>query len=463
MKINSKLFVPLFALAFIGCEDYLDVDPVGNTLTQDEALQTPQDYENILNSCYDVIANYKNGRLQVLNDLLSDDLDAPNASSDYNEVYNRNMLFFNGTIGGVYGEPYIAIMRANSLIDALSNGSAGVDDARKQVMEAECRFIRALGHFDVVTGWAQPYGFSGNNEHPGIAIRTSVDIQSLPPRESVGVAYAQIISDLEFAKDNLPNDNGSYASKYAAEALLAKVYFQMNDHATAKSYADAVINSGVFSLDPGNSDTLNRFREGDVSSEAIFWTVSQDNDQRSGAFTGNYRTDLGNEPTLRVSQELYALFGTDTADQRSSWLTVFNEGAANEYIGLNKFNRQYFSVPVLHLTDLHLLRAECAALIGTDLTVAINDVNALLERAFGDNSRNLGANASAQIVLDEIHKQRRIEMVGEGNRIQQQKRRGASGEAIIIRNAPWDCNGMVLQFPISEQTDIFPLNQTGGC
>jgi hypothetical protein len=237
----------------------------------------------------------------------------------------------------------------------------------------------------------------------------------------------------------------------------------MNDHATAKSYADAVINSGVFSLDPGNSDTLNRFREGDVSSEAIFWTVSQDNDQRSGAFTGNYRTDLGNEPTLRVSQELYALFGMDTADQRSSWLTVFNEGAANEYIGLNKFNRQYFSVPVLHLTDMHLLRAECAALIGTDLTVAINDVNALLERAYGDNSRNLGANASAQIVLDEIHKQRRIEMVGEGNRIQQQKRRGASGEAIIIRNAPWDCNGMVLQFPISEQTDIFPLNQTGGC
>ena len=54
-------------------------------------------------------------------------------------------------------------------------------------------------------------------------------------------------------------------------------------------------------------------------------------------------------------------------------------------------------------------------------------------------------------------------MIGEGDRVQSLKRRGAADENILIREAPWNCPGMILQFPISEQTDIFPLNQTGGC
>ena len=463
--MKKQIILALIAAfcALTACEDYLDVDPVGTDILRDEALQSPQDYENILNSCYDVIANYKNGRLQILNDLLSDDLEAPVGNADYNEVYSRDMLFFNNTIGRVYGEPYIAIMRVNSLIEALEDGSTGLSSQRQLIMEAECKFIRALGHFDVVTGWAQPFGFTANNSHPGIAVRTINDIVNLPTRESVSLAYNQIISDLEFAISNLPDNNGAYADRYAAEALLAKVYFQMNDYAQAATYASSVINSGIYSLDPSNTDTLNRFRQDEISTEAIFTTVSNINDQRSGVFTGNYRTDLGVQPTLNVARDVFDLLRNDSTDQRIYWFTVVDGGQPGEYIGLSKFNREYFSVPVLHLTDLKLLRAECLALQNTDLATAIDDVNDILERAYGDQSQNLGSNASAQTILNEARLQRRIEMIGEGDRVQSLKRRGAADENILIREAPWNCPGMILQFPISEQTDIFPLNQTGGC
>lgn len=459
-----RIFSALVLISSLfACESYLDVDPVGNTLLQDEALQGPQDYEDVLNSCYDVVANYKNGRLQILNDLLSDDLSAPNNNADYNEVYNRNMLFFNGTIGGVFGEPYIAIMRSNSLIDALADGSTGLDDARKVTMEAECRFLRALGHFDLVTGWAQPAGFTSDNSHPGIAVRDDNNIVDLPTRESVQSAYNLIISDLMFAKDNLSNTNSKYATSLAAEALLAKVYFQLNDFTNAAAYSGNVINSGLFTLDPANTDTLNRFRENGISTEAIFTTTSSQIDQRSGAFTGNYRTDLGNEPTLRASQDVYLAYGLDSTDQRSRWFTVFNEGEANEYIGINKFNRQYFSVPVIHLTEMKLIRAEALAELGSDLPTAIQDVNDIRERAYGSTQRNLSPSVGAASILNAVHIERRIEMIGEGNRIQQLKRRGANGETIEVRDAPWNCPGMILQFPISELTDNFPLNETGGC
>ena len=460
MKRIQYLLLTLFFLAFTACESYLDVDPVGQDLLEEDALNTPEDYEELLNSCYDVVANYHNGRLQVLYDLLSDDLAQPNNNADYNEVYNRNMLFFNGTIGGVYREPYRAIGRINRMLTRIDE--IGLDAQRRTTMEAECRFLRAFGHFELVRGWAQPAGYTADNSHPGVTVKTN-NSTDLPIRNTVQEVYDLILNDLIFAQANLPTSNGEYATQYAADALLAKVYFQLNDYANAAAHADAVISSGMFSLDPSNTDTANRFSEGSISPEAIYSTISLEIDQRSGGFTGNYRTDIGNEPTLRASTDIYQIYGGDTTDQRSRWFTVVNEGTPNEFIGITKFNRQYFNVPVLHLTDMMLLRAEALAETGTDLATAIQDVNDIRERAYGGPQNNLGPNVGADAIIAAARFERRIEMLGEGDRIQQLKRQGANGEAITIRNAPWNCPGMVLQFPIVELTDNFPLNETGGC
>jgi hypothetical protein len=48
--------------------------------------------------------------------------------------------------------------------------------------------------------------------------------------------------------------------------------------------------------------------------------------------------------------------------------------------------------------------------------------------------------------------------------MEQLKRRGAKGENIIIRGAPWNCPGMALQFPNGEFTSaLFTGNPEGGC
>jgi hypothetical protein len=119
---------------------------------------------------------------------------------------------------------------------------------------------------------------------------------------------------------------------------------------------------------------------------------------------------------------------------------------------------------ILHLTDVLLLRAECLALLNQNLTTAIADVNAIRERAYGNSSANLPAGTSAQALLDAIHKERRIEMFGEGDRTQQLKRRGAFEEPnLLIRDVNWNCDGMILQFPAVERTELFAVNPQGGC
>ncbi len=458
----KKLFLSLaIALGIVGCEKFLDVPPV-NKLLEQEALTSPADYERLLNSCYDVTANYYNGRIQNLFELLGDNLSAPNNNSDYTEVYNRNMLFFNSTIGGVYGEPYISIFRINKLLERIDE--IGFDPDRRIEIEAEARFLRAMGHFELVRGWAQPYGFTANNTHPGITIKGSTEAQLLP-RNSVEEVYAFIIQDLKFAENNLSGTNGVYATSWAAKALLAKVYFQMNDYNNATLYAAEVINSGEF--DFGSS--TDRFVQNAVANEAIFSTISVsdpeggNNDFRSGALVGNYRSDVGGEPTLRASKEYYDLIAGDTADARSAWVEVRNPGQANEYYAITKFNKEYFNVPVLHLTDMKLIRAESLCLLNRDKDVAIEDLNDILERAFGNSDRNLSLNNNYNEILEAVRRERRIEMLGEGDRVQDLKRRGAAGESILIRNSDWNCPGLILQFPVTERSDVFEMNQTGGC
>ena len=108
----------------------------------------------------------------------ADDVTAQNSQLDYLEVYNRNTIFFNGTIGGYYKQPYIAVYRSNYLLENVDLIS-DITDEDKNRMIAEARFIRVLCHFDLVRLFAHPYGYTIDNSHNGIIIKTStVQIQN---------------------------------------------------------------------------------------------------------------------------------------------------------------------------------------------------------------------------------------------------------------------------------------------
>jgi hypothetical protein len=302
--------------------------------------------------------------------------------------------------------------------------------------------------------WAQPYGYTPDNSHPGIAVRTT-SAYEVKLRSSVKEVYEQIIADLKDAENLLPEDNGSYASKYAAKALLAKVYFTMNDFDNAAAYAGDVINSGMFQL----SDTFNRFMA-DQGNEVIFKTISTGpSDNRGGSFIGPYRSDKNDNPPLKPSGDFIGMY--DTADSRQAWIEGVDVGLPTEYVKCHKFDIDFFGVPLLNLADMHLIRSESLVETNGDLTMAANDLNAIIERAHGGGQAyNVSA---ATITVNDVRTERRKEFAFEGDRTTQLKRMGAKGENIVIRGASWDCPGSILQFPASEKTEGFEFNEEGGC
>ncbi len=454
MKI--KVIITLFSLAFIlgSCDKILELKP-GNEELYEDALQTTEDLQNLLNSSYDVMANTYYGAYQNLGELISYNLAIPRAHNDYTEVYNRATIFFNGTVGDLYGEPYTSIYRANFLMESYDF----IDDLKEEDrirLEAESKFIRGLSHFEITNLFAQPYGFTSDNSHLGIPIRLVVKPDPLP-RSTVKEVYDQILADLNYAKDNLPDHNGIYADKYAAYAMLARVYFQMNDFEKAAEASAVVINEGNYML-----DSLNARWSESISSENIFTLVIASSDSRNKAFN-NYRSDNTEIPELYASREyVEGLYGQSipTSDERSEWFVKMAPTSPNYYYNINKFNKNYFNIPFLHLSEILLIHAESLAEQGIQLSTAVDDINLIRQRA---GVSFLNENSTPEAIIAAARVEREKEMIGEGRIVFDLKRRGAKGENIEIRNAPWDCNGMALQFPISENSTVFVMNPTGGC
>lgn len=456
MKNLRYLLLVAAIPALISCERFLEYPPQGAILAED-ALKTPDDAQRLLNSCYDVLANIFDGSYQNLAELLSDNLDEPNGN-DFQSVYNRSTNFFTPTTNGVYSDFYYAIYRCNSLLENFDL-IEGLSDADRDRMEAEARFIRGVCHWHVAKLYAQPYGYSATNNHLGIVLREKAGNEPLA-RSTVEETYTFILEDLTFAFNNLPVSNDAYADKNAAAGMLAMIYFLMNDFNRTVQFSDVVIESGQYTM----NDTIDRFPNIGTTAlpnpETVFGIVSFANDVRTEDLTGNYNASGILPPNLTLSQELNQLFAQNPADQRNSWITA----DGTKYVLGRYQDKVVFNIPLVYLTELMLIRAEALGELNQDLGTAIEDINAIRERAFGDDINDLPSGATAAEVIAAAREEYRKETVSEGKWMEQLKRRGAKGENIIIRGAPWNCPGMALQFPNAEFTSaLFTGNPEGGC
>lgn len=429
----------------------------------DEFWSTPSDAQEGLNSAYDMLTSgsFMGGNAQLLAEIMADNYAANPLTNngDWAAHYTRTTDIFLGTTRGLMHDGYRVIARANYLMDNLG-AIEGLSDAEAKRMIAEAKFLRALSHFELVRMFAQPYGYTSNNDHLGIPIRVQYSREKVS-RATVAEVYAQIIQDFNDALTDLPDQIADgYATRDAALGYLAKVHFQMNEFDKAYDYANQVISSERYKVD---TSLTGRFSS-QVTSEAVFYLASSFVDNAGGGMFFTYRVDPnaglaaisldpGFATTLQQNDDKRGLTWVSQSDD-FFWIS----GKIEDTLSQN-----YTQVPLVHLTELKLIRAESAAEQSTDLETAIADLNDILDRA---GLPELTTNASAETIIATARAERRKELVIEGNRFHELKRIAVlENPGLKIRNAPWDCGGMVCQFPDNElqgNPDITP-NPEGGC
>lgn len=248
--------------------------------------------------------------------------------------------------------------------------------------------------------------------------------------------YNFVIQDLKDAIANLPESNPTasfYANKFAAEALLARVYFQQGNYQGALEAANFVIEKSPYSL---TGDFAGAFNNDGNSTEDIFaWQITtQDgvNDMNEYWATREFggRSLTGD---VTIEAPYFEVFN-DEEDDRSSF---FYEG--NGTLSTTKWQNQFANTPFLRLAEMYLIRAESNFRLGSSLGAApVEDINMVRNRA--------GAPTLSSVTLEEIFEERKRELAFEGFALHDAKRLQQS-----IDGLPFDDNSLVLPIP---QRDI---------
>lgn len=429
-----KIITLTMSILFLySCEEDLIVEP-NDSLTEIDFLNNPNNAINLVNGVYNKQLDFEMYSFSWIGmtSITSDDADKGSTLSDTGADKGKldNLTFEASDISfrEVWQGRYDGIGRANRALFYLEQ--LEIQEALKNRLIGETKFLRSLFYFDLVRCFG------------GVPlVTTKIDIndselinQVVFTRKTKQEVYAQIEIDLLEAIEKLPtkgqytaNDLGR-ASKEAAQALLSKVYLYQNKWQEAFDMSGMVIGSGQFALLTNYADVWREVGENKL--ESIYEIqASPGNGIRSYYFVQAPRgtPDLGwgfNTPSTSLEIAYEANDTRKAATILYSDIDLWDGYPASVGWSNPRYNyKSYHSsieeswnndrestgknLRILKYSDILLIRAEAAMNLG-NTTEALEKVNQLRVRA--------GLQALNGITMDELLKERRLEMAMEHDR-----------------------------------------------
>lgn len=410
MKKIQTIIVLLAVMILAGsCKKQLDLEPQ-QSLDESIALNSDANVKTVMVGAYAVIRNYYIYGGQILrNSELAGGTGEISWQGTYNaprEIYNHQIIAANGDITGQWMQSYRCINICNNVLSALDV----VKQADRADVEGQALFLRSMMYFDLVRFYAKTYEPGAANSQLGVPLVLTpthgINSENNVGRNTVEEVYTQVINDLVRAASLLADENGYYATKGAANALLARVYLQKGNFAGARDAANQVIGSEMYSL---TSTYAQAFNNEVYSTEDIFAAkfTAQDGINQMTEFwsTTEYGGRDGDIEILAGHLNLY-----NPADQR---LKLFWTG--NDAKRSGKWNTQYGLVNLFRLAEMYLVRAECNQRLSTAVgATPLDDYNMTHKRA--------GLPAATAVTLADILLERRLELAHEGFKLHDVKR-----------------------------------------
>jgi len=207
-------------------ESFLDTEPITSTTTGN-FYKTENDAYRALVGCYDGWQTTASDGFQfyLASEILSDEcLGATGQTDGYAyQVMDRFDISISPSDINIL-EPnwklyYAGIYRCNEFLKYEEQIDWKTEN-RRETYIGECRALRALMYFDMVRMWEN------------IPLVDEPTTENLP-QSHPDLVYALIVEDLKYAINNIPANaypkanaatNDGHITKYAAEALLARVY-----------------------------------------------------------------------------------------------------------------------------------------------------------------------------------------------------------------------------------------------
>lgn len=476
MKYLIYLLIGLITVT--SCKKVLDVEPVQD-IPNELAIQSTNDLKNVLNGAYDGFQSVMSGNLVTFADLLSDDTEVNQEKlSPFGtlEIYRRETSVQIGVLRDLWKNAYNAISRANNVIYAIDNST--INDAEfdmyKNQLKGEALFLRAVTYFEICRFWALPYNVDkqGGNSQLGLPYRElpifNKDEDMSLARSSVEEVYTRVIRDLKNAENLLssagiissgneentlaPYTSRSRTSAMACNAYLARIYFQKGEYQNASLYSNAVINSGIYTMDSLSQKAFRSTGE-EYAGEVIFQLVNTSKDQANN-IVYNYYSSTNEAP----------LFSANAIGLKNLYLSYDKRRKDAQYISINNITNKGFpkkykntlnslisnNVCIIRLSEMHLIRAESNYLVNGNISEAYDSYKAVRERAIGATKYNseLPILWTDNDFLKKVRDERRMELIFEGDRYHNLKRL----KLPLRDDVAYDNSGLIFKIPQEEMS-----------
>ncbi len=245
LKTKNILYFLVIGITFLSSCNKLTETAYSN-VAPSAFFTTKNDVNAGLVAMYRPLQNCCGGPEQAGTFILNVASDEGNSNNSLWSQYD-NLTYTPGSAAEVHdlwGSYYQSISSANFVLDNEKKIDALYDapaDANAKL--AEAKFMRATDYFELV----QMFG--------GVPLRTTLvsrSDQANIPRSSVDSVYALIISDLQYAEQNLPPvaDLAGKPTKWAASAYLAKVYLTQQNFNDALTKTTDIISNGPYQILP---------------------------------------------------------------------------------------------------------------------------------------------------------------------------------------------------------------------
>lgn len=497
--LSTIVFLSVLVITLASCKKWVDYNPHEDfKQTELDYLRAEADYRTMAVSVYTPI-QWLNQSV-VVGEIASDNaVSGGESASDVlslqqidDMTHNAN----NSTLTELWQAAYEGINRANYLhqYKAKNPGGNAVNFTGKEALYGEVYFLRAYYYFHLVRFFGDVPLFVDRR----LGLTESKSLK----RSDKALVYAQIENDLLSAIAVLPSvqiEKGR-VTKYAAQALLGKVYLYQQKYTEASDMLANVINANAFSL-PANFEGI-FLASGENGPESVFeiqysntspyfnwgaitrgqgnyavqqcgirgingtdsmpyaagWSTNlpttnlaaayQSGDKRKAATVLDIAAYKTAHPSYNITYQEAPFKNTGLYNQKY----LPRKGQTSGQIELNYLN----NYRTIRYADVLLMAAEALVKSGGSEVKALSYVNLIRERAFGDNAHNISASGNALYlaILDE----RRLELAMEGDRFFDLVRTGMAETKI-----PGFVKGKHEVFPIPfEEINISGLTQNAG-
>lgn len=410
--------IPLVMMLFISCNKELGKLPEnakvdGNTVIDQKTARVA------LNGVYYRFANVQAGN--NVTSWTNNKVDAGYFSGflgyGYGEIdEERNLYSINSTTYWTYS--YGIINAANGVIGAVEGLSdAMFTDNNKKNILAEARFLRAYGHFKLLSYYGQWWDL---NSKLGVMLRDElVTLGNVSkPRNTIAESYTAILEDLDYAIANGPDlTDNVYVTKWAAMALKMRVLLnhgQAADYNTVITLANDITGSGKFQLE---GKLIDLFRVKGLASKEVILGVRPQQNQETYYYNLSRQFWPG-ASSLYVAVKAYKDLLQN--DPRGTWML----GSLNDERPDSYYFTKYIaegSTPSqitetaygIRLSEVYLMKAEAIVRSGGTLNDARTALKEVMTKAEVTNFTAVDNAATPDVMLEQIWLETARNLTGE--------------------------------------------------